>query len=243
MQQPTELDVMKFFTTCQNGLHSRGLSVDETTRFDEAECRAALMGKTKVNPLMAREYHDLSRDDAFWLFLQQDGRDVGCVAARRDSLYSEGLSEFWRRSYQRCYGLKTEHVPHSQAPAVVEEIRGSVVYMGEFYIKPGSRGSRHQLALFTHFLFSYCMMKWRPDWLYGFVRGDDIRKGYAGEYGFSRQVPGAQIWPSPPPGRQNDEYLVAVSRTDLFHMAKFYCSNPEFLLSVDSLTKVEKFST
>ncbi len=243
MHQPSDLEVMKLFSLCQSMLADRGISVVQTTRFESAEARARAMGKKSITPMLSCEFNDLSRDDAFWLFLQEDGLDIGCVAARRDSLLSENLSEYWERTNKRYYGASGSMATYAHALTAVSEIKGSVVYVGEFFIRGDARGSRNQLTLFTHLLFSYCAMKWQPDWIYAFVRRNDIRRGYGGEYGFNRQIPGAQIWPSPPPGRQSDEYLVAVTREELFHMAEVYCKNPDLLLSSDSLTKVEKFKT
>lgn len=243
MNWPSDLEVMKLFSLCQKMLGERGISVVQTTQFESAECRARTMGKPSITPMLSSEFNDLSKDDAFWLFLQQDGMDMGCVAARRDNLASENLSEYWARTNKRYYGMTGGRATYAHALAAVSEIKGSVVYVGEFFIRQNARGSRNQLTLFTHLLFSYCAMKWQPDWIYAFVRRNDIRRGYGGEYGFNRQIPGAQIWPSPPPGRQSDEYLVALTRTDLFHMAEVYCRNPDLLLSSDSLTKVEKINT
>ena len=125
----------------------------------------------------------------------------------------------------------------------MSEIRGSVAYLGEFFIAETARGSRQQLALFTHTLHAYAHLKWRPDWLYAFVRMADNRRGYGVEYGFNRHVPAAQIWPTPPQGRQNSEYLTAISREEILHMADCYWRNPDLFLSFDSLTNVEKFKT
>lgn len=243
MDHASDLDVLKMFSRCNVELNARGLDLVEVTDFEAAEARAAEMGKRSVTPMLSASYNGLSRDDAFWLFLQKSGTDVGCVAARRDNLYKETLSEFWMRSHRRYYGLSGGEQSNTHAPAAVREIHGSVVYMGEFFLKKEARGSRNQLTLFTHALHSYCFAKWRPDWIYAFVRPEDVRRGYAAEYGFVHQVPVAQIWPEPPKGRQTGEYLVAISQRDLLHMASSYCRRPELLLSVDSLTRVEKLST
>ena len=239
-EKPSDLDIAKLFSLCQEKMQALDLGVSQTTDFHMAEERARAMGKSSFTPMLSSALNDLSRDDAFWMFLQQDGEDVGCVAARRDNLYSESLSEYWRRTQRRYYGLSEDEVSHSHAPAAVNEIRGNVVYMGEFFIAKSARGSRNQLALFTHVLHSYAHLKWKPDWLYAFVRMKDNRRGYGVEYGFNRHIPMAQIWPSPPSGRQNGEYLTAISRDEILHMAASYWRNPELLLGADSLIKVEK---
>jgi hypothetical protein len=241
MEKPSDLDVAKLFSLCSEKLRGLDLSIAQTTDFHEAEERARDMGKATLTPMLSSDFNDLSKDDAFWLFLQRSGRDVGCVATRRDNLHSETLSEFWHRTQRRYYGLSANTASHSHAPAAANDIKGNVVYLGEFFIAEAARGSRNQLTLFTHALHSYVHLKWKPDWLYAFVRMQDNRKGYGVEYGFNRHIPMAQIWPSPPPGRQNGEYLTAMSKDEILHMAYCYWRNPDLLLSADSLIKVEKF--
>ncbi|MBE1284630.1 MAG: hypothetical protein GJ676_15060 [Rhodobacteraceae bacterium] len=243
MEKPSDLDVAKLFSLCLEKMHGLGLDLVQTTDFIGAEARARAMGKPSVTPMLSSSLNDFSKDDAFWLFLQRNGRDIGCVASRRDNLYSETLSEYWTRTQRRYYGLSEAEASRFHAPAALHEIRGNVVYLGEFFISDASRGSRNQLALFTHALHSYTHLKWKPDWLYAFVRANDNRRGYGVEYGFNRHIPLAQNWPNPPRGRQCGEYLTAISSDEIFHMAAGYWRNPDLLLCDDSLTKVEKLRT
>ena len=241
MERPSELDVAKLFSLCMGQMQRRNLEVAQATDFEEAENRAKDMGKETFTPMLSSGFNDFSRDDAFWLFLRKNGEDIGCVAARRDSLYTETLSEYWTRTQRRYYGLTYREASGGHAPAALNEIRGNVVYLGEFFISQAARGSRNQLALFTHLLHAYIYLKWKPDWLYAFVRRNDNRRGYGVEYGFNRHIPVAQTWISPPAGRQNGEYLTAISREEILHMADSYCRNPDLLVCEDSLIKVEKF--
>jgi hypothetical protein len=129
------------------------------------------------------------------------------------------------------------------APAAASDIRGNVVYLGEFYFLPEVRGSRNLYSLFTHLLFCYSHIHWQPDWQYAFIRKPDVEKGFASLYGFTLQIPGAQTWLKPPGGRTSNEYLVALPRADLFHAAQFYTENPDCFLGEDKLKRVEKLRT
>lgn len=238
-----DFHVARFFSLCEQGLAARGLQIDPTTDFDSGEKRMVAMEKRGFTPMLSSQFHDLSKEDAFWLFLRKDGRDIAGVAARLDRLGSESLSDYWLRSYARLYGLDTDGVSHLHAPAAVSNIRGKVAYLGEFYFYPFARGSRHLYSLFTHLLFCYCQLHWRPDWQYAFVRKKDVERGLASLYGYTLQLPGAQTWLTPVRGRTSNEYLVALPSEDLVHAARFYTGSPEYFLGEDTLSKVEKFKT
>lgn len=233
------LDFMTFFCTCARALHERGISVEESTDFRDCEARMHTIGKKSVTPMLSCDHHDLSKDHAVWLILRKDGRDIGGVAARCDTLISETLSEYWARSYARLYRGQGRLRSVSNTHRACDEIKGNVVYTGEFFIAPEMRGSRHLLSLYTHLLFTYCQMRWNPDWIYAFVRADDVRRGYATEYGFTRQYPGAHIWDTIPKGRAVGEYLVAITSQELRDMATFFNLHPSNLLGEDSLRRVE----
>ncbi|WP_143152698.1 hypothetical protein [Marivita hallyeonensis] len=226
---------MTLFSMCQAGLAERGISIDETSDFGAAEARMTAIGKTSFTPMLSSEFNDLSKDRAVWLILQRDGTDIGGVAARLDTLWTERLTEFWARSYRRLY----DGSGVLDGSRNCDEITGDVVYMGEFFIAKSARGSRNLLSLYTHLLFAYCALRWQPDWLYAFVRADDVRLGYASEYGFTRQYPGAHTWKTRPAGRAEGEYLVALPSEDLARMAQFFRMRPSCLLGVDSLKSVE----
>ena len=230
-----KLDVMSLFGTCQAGLAQRKITIDETSDFDDAEERMIAIGKSSFTPMLSSHFNDLSKDQAVWLILQKDGQDVGGVAARHDVLWSETLTEFWERSYRRFYKGSGE----LNASRNCDEINGDVVYMGEFFIAKHMRGSRNLLSLYTHLLFAYCALRWQPDWLYAFVRAEDVRRGYASECGFTRQYPGAHTWKKRPAGRAEGEYLVALPADDLARMAQFFRMRPSCLLGLDSLKSVE----
>jgi hypothetical protein len=235
----TILNLLKLFGTCIRGLEERGITLEESSDFQNCESRMQTIGKRTITPMISSIHNDLSKDHAAWLILRKDGADIGGVAARHDTLISETLSSFWARSYGRLYDGQG-NLSHSRSNARgFDEISGQVIYMGEFFIAKDMRGSRHLLSLYTHLLFAYCQLRWKPDWLYAFIRADDARLGYATEYGFTRQYPGAHVWGKLPPGRAIGEYLVAIQSGELLDMAQFFNDHPSSFLGVDSLKRVE----
>lgn len=239
MNNSSTMPLMKFSAQCLQELEKKGLTLEESSDFSNCERRMQAIGKRSITPMISSDYNDLSMDDAVWLLLKKDGKDIGGVAARIDSLYSETLSQFWERSYMRLYGRDWLSKQLSELSHSHDEISGRVVYMGEFFIERSMRGSRHLLSLFTHTLFTYCQLRWSSDWLYAFVRADDARLGYPTEYGFTRQYPGTHTWARLPKGRAPGEYLVALSSRDLTDMARYFNAHPDLLLGVDSLKSVE----
>lgn len=238
-----DFQVARFFSMCERGLTERGVSVEPTTDLQDGEARMRAMQKQGFTPMLSTGFHDLSREDAFWLFLQKEGRDIAGVAARLDRLGSESLSAYWLRSYARMYDIAPDAVSERHAPAAVANIRGRVAYLGEFFFHPEARGSRNLYSLFTHLLFCYCQIHWRTDWQYAFIRKPDVERGLASLYGYTVQVPGAQTWLTQVPGRMSSEYLVALPACDLCHAARFYTGSPEYFLGDDTLSKVEKLRT
>ncbi|MCT4608430.1 MAG: hypothetical protein N4A70_04420 [Pelagimonas sp.] len=235
--------VTRLFSLCERLMLTQNLSLDVSTDFEASQRRMTAMQKDSFTPMLCSRFHDFSKDDAFYMFLRKGSKDIAGVAARLDNLHSETLSDYWTRSYARLYGQERERISHLHAPAAISEIRGRVVYLGEFYFTPSARGSRNLLRLFTNSLFSYCHLHWKPDWQYAFIRKKHIDRGYAGVYGFTRQIPGAQTWLAPPEGRSSQEYLVALPHSELIHSARYYVTNPELFLGEDTLSKVEKLST
>lgn len=233
------LNLMKLSATCVQSLEDKGITVEESSDFEACEARMQAIGKKTVTPMISSQHNDLSKDHAGWLILQKDGVDIAGVAARHDTLTSETLSSFWARSYGRLYRNDGQLCNATPIARPHDEISGQVVYMGEFFIAKQMRGSRHLLSLYTHLLFTYCQLRWQPDWLYAFIRADDARLGYATEYGFTRQYPGAHVWARIPKGRALGEYLVATPAQELRHMAAFFNDHPSSFLGVDSLKRVE----
>ncbi|SLN32286.1 hypothetical protein TRL7639_01406 [Falsiruegeria litorea R37] len=238
-----DFEVARLFALCEAELSAAELSIEPTVDFASAEKRMRALRKTSFTPMLSSQFHDLSKDDAFWLFLQRDGRDVAGVAARRDYLNSESLSSYWHRSYLRMYSSDGTEVSIRHAHPALREIKGCVAYLGEFYFLPDERGSRNTMRILSHLLFAYCFIRWKPDWQYAFIRKKDVERGYASVYGFTLQIPGAQTWVADVPNRSSGEYLVAIRQADLFHMAGYYTANPQLFLGEDALTSVEKLRT
>jgi hypothetical protein len=238
-----DFEVARLFALCEAELNSASLSIEPTVDFASGEQRMRSLRKSSFTPMLSSQFHDFSRDDAFWLFLRRGSEDIAGVAARRDYLNSESLSSYWHRSYTRMYSPEGRRMSVGHAHPAVNEIRGNVAYLGEFYFHPDERGSRNLMRILSHMLFAYCFIRWKPDWQYGFIRKKDVERGYASVYGFTLQIPGAQEWIEKAPGRDTGEYLVAIRQEDLFHAAGYYCANPQLFLGEDALTSVEKFST
>ena len=238
-----DFEVARLFALCEAELNSANLSIEPTADYASGEQRMRSLKKPSFTPMLSSQFHDFSRDDAFWLFLRRGDQDVAGVAARRDYLNSETLSSYWTRSYARMYASDGRNVSTRHAHPALHEIKGSVAYLGEFYFHPDERGSRHVMRLLSHMLFAYCFIRWKPDWQYGFIRKKDVERGYASVYGFTLQIPGAQTWIEDVPKRDSGEYLVAIRQEDLFHAAGYYSANPQLFLGEDALTSVEKLRT
>ncbi len=225
-----ESNLIDLSYACLKKLKSDGLELEVLSDLRVFEGRMAKIGKAPNHPMISPDWHDFSSSDAFSIIFRQGGQDIGGVAARHLDLGDDSLAQHWASSYMRLYSDGSS-VPVGRFSTVAgREITGKVVYLGELFLRKGSRNGSVCWRLIFHYLFALCFLKWHPEWIYGFVRQPDVMSGKASRYGFTRQYIGPQEWSHPPATRSSNEYLVAIPRFDLLDAASFYSRNPEYLL-------------
>ena len=225
-------------------VQDRGFNIEPVQSIDDFEGRVTALGKPENHPMLSPRWHDFLHSDAFGLILRSDGRDVGGVAARFTDLRDESLADYWARTYRRAYGSGASCPVRSPAPIVRNQMSGKIVYVGEMFIIPDMRGMKHLSALLVRYLQVLSAITWRPDWIYGFVRDADAQRGKANQYGFSIQIPVAQIWAVDRPDRSSGEHLVANDYQHLCHAAECSRDMPEvFVPGYGELQSVQKLKT
>lgn len=181
------------------------------------------IGKPYRHPMISSEWHDFASDDAFGLMLVQDGQHIGGVAARVLDLGRDSLAEHWEASYRRLYPGVAD--PIRARVSAASEMRGRLVYQGELWVHPEWRGGAVNLSAAMYYLHVLSALKWRPDWIYGFVRIEGIR--FVPSYGFTHQHVAAHRWLREVEGRGDNECLVSLTFRELCESAEYFTRNPK----------------
>lgn len=222
-----EDNLLKLAHLCLDRLRGDGVSIRATASISDFENRMVDLGMPPSHPMISHSWHDFSQSDAFALIISKGGKEVGGMAARRIGLGRDNLADHWAASYSRMY-CNGEGAPVEDFNSVaVREITGDIVYLGQLFLVREQRNGPINLGLVLHYAHLLCCTKWRPDWIYGFIRQKDILRGKAAQYGFTRQYVGPQNWVSEVNGRSSNEYLVALTYDDLCDAAAFYTKNPD----------------
>lgn len=211
----------KMQRACLNRLSVTRVDIKGVDRLADFEKSMQEIGAGDSHPMISTSWHDLSTADGFGLEVWVDGKLAGGLAARHHDLGRAALAEHWADSYKRLYG-GGETTPVSNFCAAARgEIRGRIVYLGQLYLEEKYRGTGINLGLILHYMHALSVQKWSPDWIYGFVRQADVLSGRAAWYGFTRQYVCAQVWDENIATRSSDEYLVAVTPSELSEAANF----------------------
>lgn len=213
---------------CLEILRTEGFEVRFVRDLNVFERRMEGVGKRVNYPMVSPRWHDFAPADAFGLVLERRGSDIGGVAARYHNLSGTTLAEYWAKSYARLYGASGAS-PVSEPAPLACRITGKVAYLGELYIAKKARGGVASGALLVY-LQALTQLEWDLDWVYGFMRAEDVDRGKATRYGFSYQVISAQMWHTEPADRASTEFLVGNDRDALGHMAARISTYPNVFL-------------
>ncbi len=220
-----EDDLTKLYALCLARLAALGVSTQVLSRIDAHEARMTELGKANHYPMISTNWNDFSEREAFGLMLRQNGRDIGGVAGRFIDLGRQTHDDHWRQSYRRMYG-GGEVVPVRRACPASTKVSGRIVYLGELYLAEESRGIGGVSALTLYLMHTLVALRWSPDWIYGFMRAQDVLRGKAAQYGFTRAYPGAQKWREEGDRRSSAEYLVLMREEELVASAGHFAVEP-----------------
>ncbi|MEP2833510.1 MAG: hypothetical protein ABJL33_15375 [Hyphomicrobiales bacterium] len=209
------VELMDAYCDYRSQLRNEGFGIRPVLNFDEVIDVISDFEKIEITPRLSPLQNDFTTENSFWLLLEVDGNAIGGVCARVDELRGEPFNEYLIRTARRHYGEKgVVEVPDFLA----ENRYNTVAYIGEFFKKREYRGDVAASELFLKCAFCVLFLKWRPDWMYAFLRSHEVQKNACNRYGFSTQIPNAQTWLNPPHGRSSDEWLVGMTAAEFSHM-------------------------
>ncbi|AUQ99357.1 hypothetical protein PhaeoP88_01987 [Phaeobacter inhibens] len=179
-----------------------------------------LLGKSYLTPLSSPGHNDFTENNVIWLVAMKGDTPVFAGCARLEDIGRESISRYWSRTLKRAYGANSDApVIEKVRPEVEKKLFGRLVYFGDLYVNSSERGSRVALRSFVALGHLAVSLKWDPDWIYCFVREEDLARGAGVIYGFSTLLPEPFNWLSPPPPRSNSEWLALLPRDEIWSFA------------------------
>jgi hypothetical protein len=211
----------------------QGLSVRATEDIELFEASLRDIGKKENYPMLSPRWQEIPKGHAFGLILSDpDGNVIGGVAARYVDLGKGTLADHIKSTYKRIYGGGVRDAVEVRAE-IAYEVRGTVVYLGELYLDKNWQRGRVNTSALLFYMQYLCVMKWRPDYLYGFIRNKGIHR--SPWYGFSNQTHGSVQWLVDVSDRGEEECLVISRPADLASAGDhFFTHKDEFPKSESS---------
>lgn len=179
---------------------SLDLSVEYGTDFAWLESSLKHEGKQKLTEHFQTELNTYTPQIAMWLRVcDTDQNTVACIAARVDELGSENLAEHVSKYWRRCYpGVSDgQALAAKHQPRFLSEISGRVAYLGDLWVaREHQRKKLHNWL--TPLAMTIALQRWRPDWIYCWIRPSHWSKRYPMAYGFSAVHPRGIEWEQEP---------------------------------------------
>ncbi len=225
------LHALQFSQQCLNGIGQLGYEVEISTDFELAQKEMNKLGKHEFSPMLMAQANDFTSANCFWMFLKRDGRIIGGACAKYDDLERETVASYWERTLKRHYPVPGAQTVFVRAESAACQLRGRMVYMGDLFIQKEERGSPHLIRYYTHLLFVTVRMKWPDvDWIYVFLRSQEVFRGRVALYGFTDCVPGVLAWEDSINYRSVSDQLASISAERLAHIVTHYATEPGELM-------------
>ena len=205
-------------------LRANGCSIEQTVDFAKIDAEMSLMEKGKMSLENNWLYSDLTPANAFYVVVRNaERKPIAMCAVRNYQLRNETLTGFLDRQYSRLYGNGENALDTSMMPPVSDEITGSVVYLGDFFVGREGRVSKEfNNSDFILLVYGLSMMQFDPDWLFGFARHRDAARGLMATYFMTRCYPFALNWKIETPTRQDSDWIIGMNRRDLTYLLDIF---------------------
>ena len=156
----------------------------------------------------------LHKQNAFWLEWRHKKKAIAIHALRFEDYGDQLLADIWSAGQQELiYGGGKTGTNHSP---LANKMSGKIVYGGDFFIHRKYRGIEGLSTSLAIQSFIYAEIKWKPDWIYGFIdKGNITERGFAQRFTYQHSSPLGTDWKAPPKGINADDYLVAMEREEL----------------------------
>lgn len=176
------------------------------------------------NPL----HHHIGPENGFWIKgTNNDGDVVHIQAVRYDDLTGtnlarecENLTSFY---FDPKISAEDDEWCKSYAP-IAKQITGPSCYHGEVWLRKGEgkndSGFRGKglASLLARLGMAIALLKWNPNYIYGYVYPALILNGVMANYGYSHFQPSVLQWHRPSREKNLDVWIIWMARKDLMEL-------------------------
>lgn len=207
---------------------ARARYLEQTSQFEDVV--SELLSdphKGRINKEADPSYSDLTDETALYIVMRDQGGKLEAFASlRKFEIGKKKFPDHLVRQYKRIYGEGKNSFKVDNLPFIVEHISGDVVFLSDIFISRTSTRIIDPSDLSTA-AFCLAMLKWKPSWLYGFIKHSLMSKGIAARYRFTTVYPFAVDWRVATPNRRNSDWLLAMDQDELNYVIQSY--RPPFL--------------
>lgn len=213
-----KINASKYLVQLIEELAGHGVGFDTSEDFDELE---QLCGKLDrgypISEPFSPKYFDILPNDGVWIRgFDTNGKTISTQALRINDLGDKTLPEYWSKQLKRLHGGQ----PANTACPGAHKITGRVVYHGEAWLHKDYQGRDKNIGglLFQLGLIT-ALLKWTPDFVYGFMKDAIVRSGFPLRGGYRHCEPCGSHWIERP-SVNPDDWLVWMSLQDIQYLSK-----------------------
>jgi len=203
-----------------------GLRLELCRDFREfREIRNSMNDRSPMSPIFDPAVTDVGPGNGFWIKgTDHEGKIMHLQATRRSDLVDVNLADhlYELRRLYRLPGLnmETDVQRDSYSAPALQRISGNVCYHGEIWLDESLRG-KGLSAVLPRLLLALVLVKWAPDYVFGFVPTKLAYRGVQAQYGYMHVEPGGILGQNPTANAPINKWLVWLSRQDLMHLMRF----------------------
>lgn len=193
-----------------------GRSVKVAYQFENIAAEVCAGPKGRMSPENRPNLHRLTKDNCFYLTIRNEAGELdGFCAAHLFDAGAQSFPAFLSGLYARLYGGGRPAIFEEDMPPVADEMAGRLVYFGDFFLRQGAKGRNgvDPVAMSAYF-FATVARKWNADWIFGFAKDRNIKRGLAAKYMAARLYPGAIRWRVEGENRFDQDWLLCSDRRD-----------------------------
>lgn len=222
----------QFATSIAGIAENMGVRLEVGSNFDRYD---DIIGHERVGHPLGDPFnpnlHEFTEENAFWVAGWNEAGELVHTQAMRKLTIATSLADYMQanfRAYPPAGVALDKKNSHYRAGPGARQIRGSVCYHGDAWLKPDPeyRGTGISGVLARFALIS-CMLRWGPDYIFAFVPDKYAYKGLIEREGYMHSEPGALAWKLPDKAEFIRGFMVWLSREDLNHLMSI---PPEMLL-------------